>query len=261
MREAAYRIDGDSGDRAPDRLALDEPFDDLMTIAAASDPDVDERRFDRTDHGILCGYLAYLSAERIPEHYLPHFEAEALAFRGRFREVAMDRLDATMLDAYLEEARHQSLSARSLRNRRVACDALLRFLHARANPMPIASVVPAPPPIAATTTDRCSPADNRRAPRITFLASVHIDNLGVVRCSDLSVGGMYIETISCIGAQSILRVHFRLQAADPQLITARGRVAFQHRGLGAGLEFIGISHQDVARIAALVARMGGGHQS
>lgn len=66
MREAAYRIDGDSGDRAPDRLALDEPFDDLMTIAAASDPDVDERRFDRTDHGILCGYLAYLSAERIP---------------------------------------------------------------------------------------------------------------------------------------------------------------------------------------------------
>lgn len=212
---------------------------------------------------LLQQFLDYLSVQRIPDQYFPQFEAEAVAFRARFHRVPLEQLAAEHVETYVDEARLQSLPERALRNRRVACDAFLGFVHARANPharrpAPGGASLPAAPAAGRPGAARGNPADKRRAPRISFITKVYIDNVGTLRCSDLSIGGMYLETVSSMGVGTMLAARFKLRGADPEFIVVTMRVAFEHHGMGAGVEFVRITREDARRIAEFVVQSGGG---
>ena len=223
-----------------DLLDIDEPFRAGSPVARP-----------RENLGeVLDLFRAHLRAQQIADHFLPLFEAEALAFRTRFERVPSDQLDAKAIDAYLEEARAQALPERALRNRRIACDAFLGFLRERGDPnLPPSPGVPSVPPPGPSD----DPSDRRRATRVAFLSNIHVDTLGNLRCSDLSVGGMYVETVSALTAGVFLNGRFKLRSVDPEPVEVTARVAFVHPQLGAGIEFVKISRHDAKRIADFVA--------
>jgi hypothetical protein len=204
--------------------ALDDPFDDEISL--------------------LRDFVAYLREKRVPAAFLPTFEAQACAFGARFYHHAASELDAAMLEIHVEEGHLEALSERALRNRRHAGQAYLDFLRQR-------HFRPPGPPAAAP---RRAQSDKRRAPRVPFVTEVRVDDYGVLRSADLSVGGMYLEKLTLATRGTPLRVGFRLRPSDAAPIVATARVSFVHPQFGAGVEFVSLAPADARIIADFVAR-------
>jgi hypothetical protein len=112
--------------------------------------------------------------------------------------------------------------------------------------MPIASAVPSP-----EESPKSSGPENRAQVRFPFTAAAEICELHsqarlAGRCSDLSSGGCYIDTISPFPVGTVVRV--RLER-DPRGFEAKAVVAYAHVTMGMGLAFTEIQseHQDVLR--------------
>jgi len=78
--------------------------------------------------------------------------------------------------------------------------------------------------------------------------------VGTRRCSDLSIGGMYLETVSTFTVGETLPIRFKLQDSDPQPITVRTRVHYVHPNMGVGLAFVDLSPGDRDKIERFVRR-------
>ncbi|HUJ79890.1 MAG TPA: PilZ domain-containing protein [Nitrospiria bacterium] len=83
-----------------------------------------------------------------------------------------------------------------------------------------------------------SSSDNRQFQRMPFIQDVEVIGVGQHRCSDLSVGGLYLETVHPFPEGSIVSLRFKLHASDEQVLTVRARVVYVHEGVGLGLSFV-----------------------
>lgn len=90
------------------------------------------------------------------------------------------------------------------------------------------------------------PSDERRTnKRITFINEVEVVGSGTQRCSDLSVGGMYLETVAAYVRGTLLDLQFKLSGSEERLIKVQARVLYQHPGVGVGLGFENLSPGDL----------------
>jgi c-di-GMP-binding flagellar brake protein YcgR len=93
-------------------------------------------------------------------------------------------------------------------------------------------------------------ADNERRieKRVPFIKEVEVVGIGTRRCSDLSVGGMYLETVAMFPVGTILDLRFKLQDSSEELIQVQARVSYVHSGMGLGLRFIKVTPTDNEKI-------------
>lgn len=95
--------------------------------------------------------------------------------------------------------------------------------------------------------------DNRRkSERVPFMQEVEIVGVGVRRCSDISVGGMYLDTVSIFAENEILTLRLKLPGPAPRTVEVRARVRYVHASVGVGLEFIDLRPEDREQIEKLI---------
>jgi hypothetical protein len=72
------------------------------------------------------------------------------------------------------------------------------------------------------------------------------------RVRDLSVGGLFIETLRVCPADATVKLHFLVEDGE---ITADATVRYVKAGSGLGLKFKTVRTEDQARFAAMVKRL------
>jgi hypothetical protein len=120
--------------------------------------------------------------------------------------------------------------------------------------MPIASAAPSP-----EESPKSSGPENRAQVRFPFTAAAEICELHsqarlAGRCSDLSVGGCYIDTISPFPVGTVVRV--RLERV-PRGFEAKAVVAYAHVSMGMGLAFTEIQSEHQAVLRSWIAELSG----
>jgi c-di-GMP-binding flagellar brake protein YcgR len=96
-------------------------------------------------------------------------------------------------------------------------------------------------------------SERRKHKRISFIKDMEVGE-GLRRSLDLSVGGMYLETVSNFSVGSILDLRFKLKETDHHIIQTRAKVLYEHTGIGIGLCFMTLSSEDRENINQFVAR-------
>ena len=93
-------------------------------------------------------------------------------------------------------------------------------------------------------------ADNERRieKRVPFIKEIEVVGIGTRRCSDLSIGGMYLETVAIFPVGTVLDLRFKLQDESEDSIQVQARVSYVHSGMGLGLRFINLSPTDNEKI-------------
>ena len=94
--------------------------------------------------------------------------------------------------------------------------------------------------------------ERRKNKRIHFIKEVEVVGVGIRRCQDLSIGGMYLDTHEHFPAGTQLTLRFKLQDTDPQPIQVQARVLYVHEGVGIGVGFIDLKPEDQAKILKFV---------
>lgn len=94
--------------------------------------------------------------------------------------------------------------------------------------------------------------ERRLNDRVFFCNEVEVVGYGPRRSSDLSVGGMFLESIAGYPLGTVLQLRFKLKEEDPTPIAVEARVLYAANGIGVGLEFLDLVPEDRMRIAALV---------
>ena len=90
--------------------------------------------------------------------------------------------------------------------------------------------------------------EHRHSKRIPFIQDVEIEGVGTTRCSDISVGGLYLDTISPFSEGQILKIRFVLPDAPALPIATEARVIYVHNNIGIGLAFEKMSPVDQERL-------------
>jgi hypothetical protein len=85
-----------------------------------------------------------------------------------------------------------------------------------------------------------------------FCNEVELAGYGPRRSSDLSAGGMFIETIAAFPRDTVLQLKFRLGENDSAPIEVQARVLYVATGIGIGVEFMDLAPGDRARIEAFL---------
>ncbi|GEM_PF-3440074 len=96
--------------------------------------------------------------------------------------------------------------------------------------------------------------EQRASKRVPFIRDIEIVGVGWRRTTDLSIGGMYIETVADFQNGTELDLRFRLTDADSEEIRVRARVLYVHPGIGAGISFLNLSPQNQEKIQAWIDR-------
>lgn len=99
---------------------------------------------------------------------------------------------------------------------------------------------------------KASHSEHRNSKRITFVKDVEVVEVGLRRSADISIGGMYLETMSSFPIGSILDLRFKLQETDERPIEVQAKVLYEHGGMGIGLCFVNLSPEDRDRIQKLI---------
>ena len=96
------------------------------------------------------------------------------------------------------------------------------------------------------------PPEKRAHKRIAFVQEVEAEGLGTRRCSDLSEGGLYLETDVSFPIDTIVDLRFKLLDSDADPIRVQARVFYIHPTIGLGLQFTNLSDEDRERIKKFV---------
>jgi hypothetical protein len=94
--------------------------------------------------------------------------------------------------------------------------------------------------------------ERRRQKRIPFLKEIEVVGLGIFRSSDISIGGMYLESMQDFPAGTLLDLRFKLNHSDEEPILLQARVLYSQPHVGLGLAFVNINSADRERILKLV---------
>ena len=98
-----------------------------------------------------------------------------------------------------------------------------------------------------------SDSERRTVGRTPFVTDVEVTGLTVVRSTDLSNGGIYLETITGFSDGTPLALRFKLEPTDEQPIVVQCRVLYSHESIGFGLAFEDLSAEDERRIDEYIA--------
>ena len=94
--------------------------------------------------------------------------------------------------------------------------------------------------------------DRRQCKRIPFIKEVEVLGVGILRCSDLSIGGMYLETVNSFPVGTVFDLKFKLRDADEHSVYVPARVIYKHEGIGVGLCFYHLKLEDRQRIEKFI---------
>jgi len=99
--------------------------------------------------------------------------------------------------------------------------------------------------------------EKRQGSRSFGVADVTFDHNGMVfqgRISDISLGGLYIDTINPLPEGSTIGLQFRLPNDESgSLVLGEGRVVWNTQMLGMGISFTRLSDEDKDRIKAYLS--------
>lgn len=90
--------------------------------------------------------------------------------------------------------------------------------------------------------------DRRVQKRLLFCNEVELVGFGPRRSSDLSIGGMFLESMVTFPLGSVLDLCFKLNDNDTRPIEAKARVSYEVPGVGVGVEFLDLSAEDRERV-------------
>jgi c-di-GMP-binding flagellar brake protein YcgR len=92
----------------------------------------------------------------------------------------------------------------------------------------------------------------RQHKRVSYVNEVEVVDLGTFRCSDLSLGGMYLETVQSFPVGDVVTVRFKLRHTDEHAIRITARVLYIHEGVGVGLAFVDLNPHDREKIEKFI---------
>lgn len=95
--------------------------------------------------------------------------------------------------------------------------------------------------------------DRRAAKRITHICEVECEGAGVsrlnTRVNDLSVTGVFIDSMTCFSVGSVLKLRFRVRDV---MIEAEGEVRYSMPQVGMGVRFINLKPEYLAVLESLI---------
>jgi hypothetical protein len=91
-------------------------------------------------------------------------------------------------------------------------------------------------------------SDRRLQKRLLFCNEVEVVGFGPRRSSDLSIGGMFLESMVTFPAGNLLDLRFKLNERDERPIEVKARVSYEVPSVGVGVEFVDLSAEDRDRI-------------
>jgi hypothetical protein len=94
--------------------------------------------------------------------------------------------------------------------------------------------------------------DRRHSERALFCNEVEVVGYGPRRSSDLSAGGMFLETIAAFPKDTVLQLKFKLGDDGSEPIAVRAKVLYVANGIGVGVEFMDLSPADRMRIERML---------
>jgi hypothetical protein len=209
---------------------------------------------------LVDGFLAYIARRGIPEKFHNLYRDELLGVLLHAGVTGVQHLSSEHLAASVRAAERQ------LQNRKAVVAALDEFL--RTLRQQSAPPLPAPDHREAPSSARGSSAfpppgaaENRRYVRVPFNREVQVSGSVVpIRASDLSLGGMYLETRQVLEAGEIIDLAFRLRANDAMPIRLRGQVVYLDPGVGVGIDFLDAPAESQRAIRHFIEDMIAGRQ-
>ncbi len=94
--------------------------------------------------------------------------------------------------------------------------------------------------------------DRRQRKRIPFIKEVEVSGVGILQCSDLNLGGMFLETVHYYPVGTVLDLKFKLRETDEHPINVQARVIYKHKGIGVGLYFSSLKLEDRQKIEKFI---------
>jgi len=94
--------------------------------------------------------------------------------------------------------------------------------------------------------------ERRRSRRIPFIQDAVVEGVGPRRLSDLSLGGVYLESSVSFPVGTEVDIRFKLNEADDREVQVKARVLYIHDGVGMGLSFINLPPEIAEKIKKIV---------
>ena len=96
-------------------------------------------------------------------------------------------------------------------------------------------------------------SERRRLQRMRFVTEVEVSGLGMVRSTDLTCAGIYLETLQRFPEGTALGLRFRLEPTDEHPMELRSRVLYTHENIGFGVGFEHLQAEFKKRIEDFIA--------
>ncbi len=174
-------------------------------------------------------FVAYIARRGIPEQFHELYRNEAAAILSLCGVSTLEQLDQAHIELALRDVE------RRMQNRKAVCAALEAFIERRDQQ---GGSIPPTHLSASPAVTAPSGAQHRRFVRVPFNREIDVvGSLGGNRASDISMGGIYLETRSAWRVGDTVDLNFRLRPAEPP-IHVSARVVYVDPGVGAGLDFI-----------------------
>ena len=94
--------------------------------------------------------------------------------------------------------------------------------------------------------------ERRQHRRIPFIREVEVIGTGIFSCSNLSSGGLYLETVRTFLVGTVIELRFKLRVTDEHPMTIQACVVFVHEGAGIGFSFINLDLEDHEEIVRFI---------
>jgi hypothetical protein len=210
-------------------------------------------------------FLAYIEKRGIHERYHALYREEVLSVLMQANARRIENLSTADLETSVKAAE------RMLRNRKAVCAALGEFLRVvrREGTPPLR-----PPRVTGSSRDDIPasargsaaypeprPDEKRRFVRVPFNREVEMDgSVAPIRSSDLSLGGMYLETRQTLTPGQNVELTFKLRRNDPMPLIVRGEVVYLDPGVGVGIDFVGLPKEMEREIRYFIEDVVAGRQ-
>jgi len=96
--------------------------------------------------------------------------------------------------------------------------------------------------------------ERRKHKRIPFLKEIEVVGMGIYRASDISIGGMYLESMLDFPIGTPLDLRFKLNDSDESPMMLQACVLYSQPSVGLGLGFVNIKKEDQERILKFVEK-------
>ncbi len=97
-----------------------------------------------------------------------------------------------------------------------------------------------------------APSERRIHKRVPFIKEVEVVDVGMRRCTDLSIGGLYLDTVMSLPTGTLVRLRFKINDADEQPMEIEARVLYSQDHIGAGLSFLNLSKENQEKLQKFV---------